>query len=107
MKVGPSGSAIRSLIPSHRGPLWSKATVVSAAEQYIKIGLWDKCVRKQRITAYRSRTLRGFFGFHVPQQTVNIHVEPAHREYKLGDADHATLREVMRNGSQNPIRQER
>jgi hypothetical protein len=32
MKVGPSGSAIRSLIPSHRGPLWSKATVVSAAE---------------------------------------------------------------------------
>jgi hypothetical protein len=25
MKVGPSGSAIRSLIPSHRGPLWSKA----------------------------------------------------------------------------------
>jgi hypothetical protein len=32
MKVGPSGSVIRSLIPSHRGPLWSKATVVSAAE---------------------------------------------------------------------------
>ena len=32
MKVGPSGSAIRSLIPSHRGPLWSKATVVNAAE---------------------------------------------------------------------------
>src|ERR1700692_2366866 len=32
MKVGPSGSAIRSLIPSHRGPLCSKATVVSAAE---------------------------------------------------------------------------
>jgi hypothetical protein len=25
MKVGPSGSAIRSLIPSHRGPLWLKS----------------------------------------------------------------------------------
>jgi len=32
MEVGPSGSAIRSLIPSHRRLLWSKATVVSAAE---------------------------------------------------------------------------
>ena len=32
MKEGPSGSAIRSLIPSHRKPLWSKATVVSVAE---------------------------------------------------------------------------
>ena len=32
MKVGPSGSAIRSLIPSHRRLLWSKAMVVSAAE---------------------------------------------------------------------------
>jgi polar amino acid transport system substrate-binding protein len=32
MKVGPSGSAIRSLIPSDRRPLWSKAMVVSAAE---------------------------------------------------------------------------
>jgi hypothetical protein len=32
MKVGPLGSAIRSLIPSHRRPLWSKARVVSAAE---------------------------------------------------------------------------
>jgi hypothetical protein len=32
MKVGPSGSAIRSLIPSHRGPLWSKATVVLCLE---------------------------------------------------------------------------
>jgi len=27
--VGPSGSAIRSLV-RHRGPLWSRATVVSA-----------------------------------------------------------------------------
>src|SRR5258706_7345874 len=32
MKEGPSGSAIRSLIPSHRRLLWAKATVVSAAE---------------------------------------------------------------------------
>ena len=32
MKEGPSGSAIRSLIPSHRERLWSKATVVSVAE---------------------------------------------------------------------------
>jgi adenylate cyclase len=29
MKEGPSGSAIRSLIPSHRKLLWPKATVVS------------------------------------------------------------------------------
>jgi hypothetical protein len=29
MKEGPSGSAIRSLIPSHRKLLWSKVTVVS------------------------------------------------------------------------------
>jgi len=32
MKDGPSGSAIRSLIPSHRKPLRSKAVVVSVAE---------------------------------------------------------------------------
>ena len=32
MKEGPLGSAIRSLIPSHRERLWSKATVVSVAE---------------------------------------------------------------------------
>jgi len=32
MKEGPSGSAIRSLIPSHRERLWSKAMVVSVAE---------------------------------------------------------------------------
>jgi hypothetical protein len=32
MKEGPSGSAIRSLIPSHRKLLWSKATVVNVAE---------------------------------------------------------------------------
>ena len=32
MKEGPSGSAIRSLIPSHHERLWSKATVVSVAE---------------------------------------------------------------------------
>ena len=32
MKEGPSGSAIRSLIPSHRELLWSKAVVVSVAE---------------------------------------------------------------------------
>src|SRR5205807_2148787 len=33
MKVGPSGSAIRSLIPSHRKLLWAKAMVVSVAEK--------------------------------------------------------------------------
>ena len=32
MKEGPSGSAIRSLIPSHRKLLWSKAMVGSVAE---------------------------------------------------------------------------
>jgi hypothetical protein len=33
MKEGPSGSAIRSLIPSHRKLLWAKKTmVVSVAE---------------------------------------------------------------------------
>ena len=32
MKEGPSGSAIRSLIPSHRKLLRSKAVVVSVAE---------------------------------------------------------------------------
>ena len=32
MEEGPSGSAIRSLIPSHRERLWSKAMVVSIAE---------------------------------------------------------------------------
>jgi hypothetical protein len=30
---GPSGSAIRSLIPSHRKLLWSKSMVVSVAEK--------------------------------------------------------------------------
>src|SRR5215467_6296696 len=33
MKEGPSGSVIRSLIPSHRKLLWSKAMVVSVAEK--------------------------------------------------------------------------
>jgi hypothetical protein len=33
MKEGPSGSAIRSLIPSHRELLSSKATVVNVAEK--------------------------------------------------------------------------
>jgi hypothetical protein len=33
MKEGPSGSAIRSLIPSHRKLLWSKSMVVSVAEK--------------------------------------------------------------------------
>jgi hypothetical protein len=32
MKEGPSGSAIRSLIPSHRERLWSKAMIVIVAE---------------------------------------------------------------------------
>src|SRR6266576_1919669 len=32
MKEGPSGSAIRSLIPSHRKLLWAKVTVVGVAE---------------------------------------------------------------------------
>jgi hypothetical protein len=33
MKEGPSGSAIRSLIPSHRKLLSSKAMVVNVAEK--------------------------------------------------------------------------
>ena len=33
MEEGPSGSAIRSLIPSHRKLLRSKATVVNVAEK--------------------------------------------------------------------------
>jgi len=33
MKEGPSGSAIRSLIPKHRKLLRSKAVVVSVAEK--------------------------------------------------------------------------
>jgi hypothetical protein len=33
MKVGPSGSAIRSLIPSHRELLRPKTVVVSVAEK--------------------------------------------------------------------------
>jgi hypothetical protein len=33
MKEGPSGSAIRSLIPSHRKLLPSKAMVVNVAEK--------------------------------------------------------------------------
>jgi len=33
MKAGPSGSAIRSLIPSHRKLLRSKTVVVSVAEK--------------------------------------------------------------------------
>jgi hypothetical protein len=45
------------------------------------------------------------FGFRVPPQTVKIQIEPAHRE--VDEADHATLREVMCNGSENPIRKER
>ncbi len=32
MKEGPSGSAIRSLMPSHRERLWSNAMIVSVAE---------------------------------------------------------------------------
>jgi hypothetical protein len=52
--------------------------------------------------------LRGF-GFRVPRQTGKIQIEPAHREpahREVDEADHATLREVMCNGSENPIRKE-
>jgi len=52
MTVGPSGSAIRSLIPSHRGPLWSKATVVSAAENVgtmIPAGTVERGERKRTV----------------------------------------------------------
>ena len=52
MKEGPSGSAIRSLIPSHRGPLWSKATVVSAAEtlgRLIPAGAVERGERKRTV----------------------------------------------------------
>jgi hypothetical protein len=45
------------------------------------------------------------FGFRVPRQTDKIQIEPAHRE--VDEADHATLREVMCNGSENPVRKER
>jgi hypothetical protein len=45
------------------------------------------------------------FGFRVPRQTGKIQIEPAHRE--VDEADHATLREVMCNGSENPVRKER
>jgi hypothetical protein len=50
MKVGPSGSAIRSLITSHRGPLWSKATVVSAAVgTMIPAGTVERGERKRTV----------------------------------------------------------
>jgi hypothetical protein len=50
MKEGPSGSAIRSLIPSHRELLRSKAVVVSVAEtsgQMIPAGKVERGERKQ------------------------------------------------------------
>jgi hypothetical protein len=49
MKEGPSGSAIRSLIPSHRERLWSKATVVSVAEtsDMIPTGMIERGERKR------------------------------------------------------------
>ena len=50
MKEGPSGSAIRSLIPSHRELLRSKAVVVSVAEKVgtmIPAGKVERGERKQ------------------------------------------------------------
>jgi hypothetical protein len=49
MKEGPSGSAIRSLIPSHRELLRSKAVVVSVAETpgQIPAGTVERGERKQ------------------------------------------------------------
>jgi hypothetical protein len=50
MKEGPSGSAIRSLIPSRRERLWSKATVVSIAEKagtMIPAGMVERGERKR------------------------------------------------------------
>jgi hypothetical protein len=50
MKEGPSGSAIRSLIPSHRKLLSSKAMVVNVAEtsgQMISAGTIERGERKQ------------------------------------------------------------
>src|SRR5687767_13658259 len=49
MKEGPSGSAIRSLIPSHRELLRSKAVVVSVAETsgMIPSGKVERGERKQ------------------------------------------------------------
>jgi hypothetical protein len=50
MKEGPSGSAIRSLIPSHRELLRSKAVVVSVAENVgtmIPAGKVERGERKQ------------------------------------------------------------
>jgi hypothetical protein len=50
MKEGPSGSVIRSLIPSHREPLRSKAVVVSVrgnARTMIPAGKIERGERKQ------------------------------------------------------------
>jgi hypothetical protein len=50
MEEGPSGSAIRSLIPSHRELLRSKAVVVSVAENVgtmIPAGTVERGERKQ------------------------------------------------------------
>jgi hypothetical protein len=49
MKEGPSGSAIRSLIPSHRELRRSKALVVSVAEtpDMIPAGKVERGERKQ------------------------------------------------------------
>src|SRR5262249_16419002 len=48
MKEGPSGSVIRSLIPSHREPLRSKAVVVSVAETP---GQWSRQARSREASA--------------------------------------------------------
>ena len=53
MKEGPSGSAIRSLIPSHRKLLWSKVTVVSVAENagtMIPAGTVERGERKRTVS---------------------------------------------------------
>ena len=52
MKEGPSGSAIRSLIPSHRELLRSKAVVVSVAENVgtmIPAGKVERGERKRTV----------------------------------------------------------
>jgi hypothetical protein len=52
MKVGPSGSAIRSLIPSHRNLLRSKAVVVN----YFSVGNSGECFGASLKTGWKRRS---------------------------------------------------
>src|SRR5262249_37788002 len=63
MKVGPSGSAIRSLIPSHRKLLRSKAVVVRVAE---KRGRGSRGVGSREVS--ESERSKFFWGAKPPQK---------------------------------------